>query len=810
MSVRSFLAGALFAAALSESSPCRADTSALQLGEALAQLPDGGARFLALSGTKDAKSTPLLVHVESNADALRLGLLPVTSHLAIGWPTPSQWSALASDPAVSGLSFSPPRLPLMDVAGPWVSADRAWEDYGLQGEGSIIGVVDTGFDATHPAFRSPNGTSRVSWLLAFEQSPRGVHPELEERYGCTGADPCAVYSREDIDGILSGNSSENLPLDRVGHGTHLTSIAGGTDPRYTGIAPLADLIVVAASDPSGAVTDARILIGTRFVFDRAEEEGKPAVVNLSLGSSFGAHDGSSSIEEGLAELGRGAGRAVVVAAGNDGELQSDLSDDYPGPFGIHTEVAVPTKTTIRVPLISSVGVSTQTQGAIFIWISTRPNDKISVGFHNGRGAESPLVGMKNTLAFNSKGIKDEDDYDVIILNGVDDELGSEIQPGSVIVALSGSWQSGRVFELVLEGSATARMWVTGAGAAGPAGGGRGPVFPRARISGTVAVPASEKSLITVGATANRSSWMDYTGAIVGYPTVEDGRASFSSAGPSQLGDLKPELVAPGGSVIAAMSQAADPRGSSNPFTIFASGGSCPGSDECYVIDDEHGISSGTSMAAPMVAGAVALLMQREPTLTMEEAKHLLMAGSEDLGDAGIGSLVGTGELNIVGALLAQERALSGDSPRLDPAGSRLAWADRFVRPATASPLMGYLLLRDEDGFATDDGSDDVDITVSGPGRAERRKVGTGLWELELHADEGSGAQQLVVRVKVRGKLVEKNTVPIALDPILAAHGFEFVGGSCALLSGPAQKSEVPLAFLLMALLACRRRRSQVR
>jgi subtilisin family serine protease len=805
MSFRPTLALAIFGFTLSSADFVHADTSALSLARALSQLSDGGARFLQASGTQRAAVTPLIVRVDSTSDAERLGLLPVTRHLALGWAELPSWGVLALDPAVKAVRFSPSRAPLMDRASLTVHAPEAHEDYGLGGEGTIVGIVDTGFDSAHPSLRHADGSTRVSWLLAFEQEPRGVHVKLETAYGCTGVDPCAVYSADDINGILTGTSAETLPVDDIGHGTHIASIAAGSDGQYGGIAPAADLIIVAAADATGGVTDGRILLGTRFVFDRATEENKPAVVNVSLGSNFGAHDGSSAIEQGLAELGAGPGRAVVTAAGNEGEFTDDLSPHYPGPFGIHTEVAVPSSATVRIPLLTSM--SPQEDGAVFIWISTRPGDELSLGFHNGQGGESPLVEPGDTLAFNSKGLKDEeDDYDVVILNGADADLSTDIYPGSSVVALTGRWEHGRVFELVLEGSASARLWATGAGAAQPLAGKSGPVFPRARLRGTVAVPGSDAHLITVGATVNRPFWTDYEGNIVGPENQSVGRAGFSSAGPNQLGALKPELVAPGAAVIAAMSKAADPRTGENDQSIFSAAGSCPGSSECFVIDDEHGISSGTSMAAPMVTGAIALLMGRDPELTMEGAKYLLMTGTQSVGPAPPGSLVGTGELDILGAILAQESSLSGQDSSVSPAHSRLVWADNFVRPSTSSPLLGTLLLRGGDDRPTDDGMDELNFRVSGPGRADWRRIGIGLVAVELRAEDGSGAQELQVEVTARGQLIDGDTMPIALDPILAKYGFELAGGSCSVSRPSPAAPTLPFLVLSVLLLKGRRRK----
>lgn len=783
-----------------------ADTSALRLASALGKLPDHGERFLSLSGTEGSTGPAAIVRIRSRADALRLGLIPIGETLAIAGSDPATWLSLASDPSVHGLRLAPARRPLLDFAGPRVGAPQAHQDAGLMGEGTTVGIVDTGLDAYHPSLRNVDGTTRVSWLLAFGRAPRGVHPEMEELYGCTGDDRCAIYSRDDIDRVLEGTSNETLPTDDIGHGTHVASIAAGSDSTYGGVAPLADLVIVAASDPAGGVTDARILIGTQFVFDRANENDHPAVVNISLGSSFGAHDGSSAIEEGLSELARGPGRAVVTAAGNDGGFVRVDTDDYTGPFGIHTEVAVPSTSEVRIPLLSSANHSRTTQGALFVWISTNPGDEISVGFSNGKGEESPLVKPGHSLATSSRAFDDDDDYDLTILNGVDDGLDAEVAPGNIVVALAGSWESGRVFELLLSGQGTARAWVAGVGEAGLAGGGPGPSFPRARVRGTVAVPASAPALVSVGASTNRDSWIDYTGEGIVVPHSPRGRANFSAAGPNQLGGLKPELVAPGAWVIGAMSQAADPRQAGNSFSIFSGIGTCPDDSQCYVIDDEHAVTTGTSMAAPLVTGAIALLMQRSPTLTMQEAKSLLMVGTLALTDAPSADLVGAGQLDIVASLVAQERLLANSTPPPAAHSSRVIWADNFVRPSKSEPLQGFVVLRDDEDLPTGGDVDDIEVLVEGPGHAEWSDGGAGLISLKIFAESGSGQQELKVTTQIDGAPVDRSVFTISIDPILAEEGFTLGGGTCAISPAVAPTGSSGIWWMLSLLLWATRRK----
>ena len=149
-----------------------------------------------------------------------------------------------------------------------------------------------------------------------------MHADLESAYGCDGKDTaCAVYAASDLDALLASNG--NPPTDDFGHGTHVASLAAGNGlsskvPTYIGMAPEATFVVARVAQANGDIDDADVLRAVKFVFDRAADLGMPAVVNLSLGSDFGAHDGSSALEGELSGMVGPdfPGRAIVVAAGN--------------------------------------------------------------------------------------------------------------------------------------------------------------------------------------------------------------------------------------------------------------------------------------------------------------------------------------------------------------------------------------------------------------------------------------------------------------------------------------------------------------
>ncbi len=117
---------------------------------------------------------------------------------------------------------------------------------------------------------------------------------------------------------------------------------------------------------------------------------------------------------------------------------------------------------------------------------------------------------------------------------------------------------------------------------------------------TIYPPANDPFVITVGATEDK-----------GTPSLEDDfLAVFSAYGTTSDGFAKPELVAPGRNLIAPLSDKAATAYTAHPL---------------HRVGDSYIRMSGTSMSAPVVSGAVALLLQDEPSLNPDQVKYRLMA-----------------------------------------------------------------------------------------------------------------------------------------------------------------------------------------
>jgi serine protease AprX len=122
--------------------------------------------------------------------------------------------------------------------------------------------------------------------------------------------------------------------------------------------------------------------------------------------------------------------------------------------------------------------------------------------------------------------------------------------------------------------------------------------------GTIGVPANSPAVITVGATMTEQT----------NTRVDDQIASYSSKGPTAVDHIvKPDLVAPGNRMV----------------SLRVAGSTLDTAFPQYEVTPTSGTSkyfvlSGTSMATPIVSGAVALMLQQTPTLTPDQVKARLM------------------------------------------------------------------------------------------------------------------------------------------------------------------------------------------
>jgi subtilisin family serine protease len=690
------------------------------------------------------------------------------------------------------MDYAPPLRPLMDPAMTQSNIVAFRAAHGSGGKGVIVGVVDTGIDARHADFRDDRGHTRIAWLLDFSRPAVGLHPELEQAFGCT--DPlqsaCAVLNAADIDAALEGAGAGFVPRDELGHGTHVASLAAG-DGRpagsdFVGAAPEATLVVVRVSGSDARMAEGDVLNGVRFVFDRADALGAPAVVNLSLGRDFGPHDGSSLLEQSLADLvGVGhLGRAIVVAAG-------DSASGAPR----HARLTL-SSAARAIAIEPSEQSGSGGTGSVFVWLMVRDASDVKVALRGPRelSLEPSPLGQVTSGTDASGAVKAEFAPPP---DGRVEREGSGALATTLV--LQGSWQASDRFELLISGQGYVDAWLQNE-AVGP-----GLFFPGGSSAGSIMIPASHPELLAVGCTVDQDHWKNAAGELV--QAASDGPDSscrFGSYGPNLLGDLKPELSAPGAFVIGALSADATTDHAASAFAFAR--GACATRD-CGVIDAQHAIASGTSMSAAIVSGAAALLFERYPRLEQRELVRALQAGSRwPSGSVAHDAQVGTGVMDL---LAADQSFGAAPSAAVDAETSRVVLSSERIAASPNSRVTGTIALRAANGAVASDSAaaDLLAVHFAGKLLAPPRRLAPSLLQFELSAhDDGASELPLDVRWGDAGLGIgaTSGTRFLLLDRTEAEAKLSLAGG-CAVSSLHASAPESTAGMLCLVFWLSRRR-----
>lgn len=201
--------------------------------------------------------------------------------------------------------------------------------FNLRGEGVIIAIIDTGIDYTNPIFRKPDGSTKI--LSIWDQSINTGPSPPQANFG-------TVYTREQINQALVSEDPYSIvpSFDENGHGTMLAGIAAGNDVAnegFFGVAPDADLLIVKLRQAKRAVRnfflipdnvvcfqENHIMWAVQHCNDIARQLNRPLVICLGLGTSKGSHSGRAPLSTILNLVANIPDRAVVVSAGNEGNL----------------------------------------------------------------------------------------------------------------------------------------------------------------------------------------------------------------------------------------------------------------------------------------------------------------------------------------------------------------------------------------------------------------------------------------------------------------------------------------------------------
>ncbi len=512
-----------------------------------------------------------------------------------------RWKGHSTQISQSTLCARVPRTRLMDLAGyrgvRYVEAstklrphcDLGHRSTGLlpkttgftrqvsqNGQGVLVGIVDTGIDVSHTAFKSGGSTRIVNYL----DQEKGVE-----------------FTSAQINAGSAGGS-----VDEIGHGTHVAGIAagnGGGSPNgeWAGVAPNADLAIVKTTFSSSDIA-----LAVNHIFSVADARSQPCVVNLSLGGHAGGHDGTTVTERAIDQM-SGVGKMVVVSAGNEGRDNIHATTNLPNETGARWTPDF----TIKAQVFATDS-GPQQFGLAFVQVWSQREDRMDIFLRSPNGE---LFSVPN----NGDVEIDRSLFFIEASHRQHPYSGDNVTSYTIITVPQDQWLGG--WSVVVERSGTVKV---GTVHAWIADGSQGFFTNEASDDYLVGMPGTAFSAVTVASYATRKQWPSRNpnqpdGTILLDAMNPEDISYFSSPGPTRDRHNKPEIAAPGQWLLAPLSSDASEAEMPNWLRVPAR---------------PYAALQGTSMSAPYVTGALALLLEKGANIDWAEAKRrLIKAASQD-------------------------------------------------------------------------------------------------------------------------------------------------------------------------------------
>jgi subtilisin family serine protease len=525
----------------------------------------------------------------------------------------SNINKLAELNSIEKIEIDTPPEPSLDRAIPATNVDKVHSGtdilYANYGKGVIVGVVDYGFDFTHPMLSDKNGNSRVkrAWLSA---DITGVPPGTSE-YGSLYTDSSIIKN------VIRYSSKAHW------HATHVTGIAAGSEVEgnrtYTGAASEADIAVVELGGGATGYLGASglsIVEALEYLFSYADSVGKPIVVNMSLGSTSAPCDGLGISDVMLSEMlnEHSKGKILVTSAGNNGGTKLHMEHQF-----------IDTNNNETTAFINVAYNSTDQIKMASLAIWGNKNDSFEVNlqlydadlkFHNlindvNTSIDTTYMEFVDLMFDNEQRI-----YEIYVTTSPSDGLRDrpyiyiylyDLTPVILQTPANPNLIEFLQFKIMSD-TAHIHCWNLQSY--------QQIYSEEADANFTIGSPGIISEVITAASYNTRDSIISaYSGNATLYNagSVEN-ISNFSSRGPRADGTIKPDITAPGSSIYSAYNSFDSTSNDGFYYTYTTD-----------FIEQSHRIiaASGTSMSSPMVTGIVALMLNYNPELTQTEIKDIL-------------------------------------------------------------------------------------------------------------------------------------------------------------------------------------------
>ena len=422
-----------------------------------------------------------------------------------------------------------------------------------KGEGTVVAVIDTGVEMTHPAF---SGT--------LTGTPAMTAADVEALTPQLGMGKTGIYYNEKFpfayDYADDDNDAMPSPGDYGSHGTHVAGITAGDADQIIGVAPEAQIIVAKVSrSVEGDIPDSALLAALDDMVVL-----HPDVVNLSLGQLGGMDNEADSVYATVFKSLQDAGITVNAAAGNH------YSAGYGNLSGKN------------LPYASDPDSSTQCEPATYSSVvSVASMDNLLS--YNAFTAAGKDIAYQRARGFNGEKVAELSEMTPGDYEYVDGGFASE-EDAAALKAKYPDGLAGK-FVLVSRGQMTFQKKIENLAPLNPAG-----ILVYNNVAGDSLMIMSVTTLDVPAAFISNESGKAMLEAADHHLTLVDGKtvtpsakysmSDFSSWGVTPDLRLKPEVTAPGGNIYSA------------------------------ILDGKYDHLSGTSMATPQMAGVSAVVLQR--------------------------------------------------------------------------------------------------------------------------------------------------------------------------------------------------------